>query len=83
MYNGDKEKKLVEHILDNLNSGISFKEFCEAMSKEHRSLQQEFSELCFWWLEKCREMYEQGNYDGRNVYGCKAGKMLMDFYDGK
>jgi hypothetical protein len=81
MYNNEKEKKLVEYITDNLNSGVSLKEFCEAMSHEHRTLQGDFTNLCIWWLEKCRDMYEEGNYDGRNVYGCKAGKILMDYYD--
>ena len=81
MYNIEKEKDLVENITNNLNSGISNKAFCEAMSREHRYLQMEFTNLCIWWLEKCRDMYEAGNYDGRNEYACKAGKILMDFYD--
>ena len=81
MYDGQKEKQLVTHITDNLNSGISNKLFCESMSREHRYLQSEFTNLCLWWLEKCRDMYNEGNYDGRNEYACKAGKMLMDFYN--
>ena len=52
---------------------------CEAMSREHRYLQGEFTELCIWWLEKCAEMYEQGNYDGRNKYACQVGKQITEF----
>ena len=81
MYDNEKEKRLASTITDALNPGINKRAFCEAMSREHRFLQQEFTTLCIWWLEKCRDMYEEGNYDGRNIYSCKAGKILMDYYD--
>lgn len=81
MFSNEKEKNLAQHIANNLNSGISRKAFCEEMSREHRFLQYEFTNMCLWWLEKCREMYNEGNYDGRNEYACKAGKILMDYYD--
>lgn len=77
------EKELVVAITDSLNVGLKNKEFCEAMAREHRTMQADFTNLCLWWLEKCREQYETGNYDGRNEYGCRAGKMLMDHLDGK
>jgi IS30 family transposase len=75
----EKEKQLAEAITDALNGSFKSKEFCEAMSREHRYLQNEFTILCLRWLEKCSEMYERGNYDGRNEYSCKTGKMFMDF----
>ena len=75
----NKEKQLAETITDALNGGFSKKEFCEAMSKEHRYLQYEFTELCIWWLEKLAEMYEQGNYDGRNECACRTGKEITEF----
>ena len=81
MYNNKKEKNLASTITDNLNSGISCKAFCEAMSREHRYLQDDFTNLCIWWLEKCRDMYEEGNYDDRNKHGCKVGKILIDYYE--
>ena len=81
MYNNEKEKNLVSTITDSLNSGISDKAFCNIMSREHRYLQQLFTQLCIWWLLKCRDMYNEGNYDVRNECGCEAGKFLMDYYD--
>lgn len=42
----EKEKQLAETITDALNGRFNKKEFCNAMSKEHRYLQSEFSELC-------------------------------------
>ena len=77
------EKELVTAITDKINVGIGRKEFCEAMAREHRTLQNDFTVVCLWWLEHCKEMYEQGNYDGRNQYGCAVGKKLIDYLDGK
>lgn len=79
MYNNEKEKHLAETITDALNGRFSKKEFCNAMSKEHRYLQSEFSELCIWWFEKLTEMYEQKNYDGRNEMACELGKKITEF----
>ena len=77
----NKEKELATHITDELNGLFNNKEFCEAMSREHRFLQYEFTNLCLDWLNKCREMYEAGRYDGRNELACKTGKILMDYLD--
>ena len=75
----NKEKQLAGIITDAMNGRFSKREFCEAMSREHRYLQYEFTELCIWWLEKCAEMYEQNNYDGRNKYACEVGKKITEF----
>ena len=75
----EKEKQLATAITDAINGSFSKKEFCKAMSKEHRYLQYEFTELCIWWFEKLAEMYEQGNYDGRNEYACRTGKEITEF----
>ena len=48
MYDNEKEKHLASTITDALNPGINKKAFCEAMSHEHRFLQQEFTTLCIW-----------------------------------
>ena len=74
-----KEKQLATTITDAMNGRFSKKEFCDAMSREHRYLQGEFTEVCIWWLEKCAEMYEQNNYDGRNKYACEVGKQITEF----
>ena len=79
MDKNNKEKQLAENITDALNGCFSKKEFCGAMSKEHRYLQYEFTELCMWWFEKLAEMYDQNNYDGRNEHACKMGKMITEF----
>ncbi len=73
-----REKQLASHITDAINGSFNYKIFAEQMSHEHRSLQYDFTMLCIEWLRKCREMYEEDNYDGRNEYACKTGKILMD-----
>jgi hypothetical protein len=73
-----KETNLAIHITDELNGSFDKKAFCERMSREHRTLQAEFTSLCLEWLSTCREMYEDERYDGRNMYACRTGKVLMD-----
>jgi hypothetical protein len=75
----EKEKQLASTITDALNGRFSKKEFCEAMSREHRYLQDDFTVLCVWWFEKLAEMYNEGNYDDRNKYACQLGKQITEF----
>lgn len=77
----EKEKQLAVTITDALNGCFNNKAFAEQMSREHRTLQSEFTTLCLEWLLKCREMYETDNYDGRNEHSCRMGKALWDYID--
>ena len=76
-----KEKQLVTHITNEINCIFNYKAFVEQMSREHRTLQSDFTTLCLEWLLKCREMYEAENFDGRNEHSCKTGKVLMDYLE--
>lgn len=76
-----KEKQLATHITNEINCIFDYKAFVEQMSREHRTLQADFTTLCLEWLLKCREMYEANNYDGRNEHACRSGKMLMDYLE--
>lgn len=77
----EKEKQLATTITDALNGMFDSKIFCEAMSREHRALQHDFTNLCLSWLEQCRKMYSENNYDGRNEHACLMGKALWDYID--
>ena len=79
--NNQKEKQLAIHITNELNGFFDRKAFVEQMSREHRTLQSEFTSLCLDWLLKCREMYEEDRYDGRNELACRSGKVLMDYLE--
>ena len=76
-----KEKQLAIHITNEINCIFDHKAFAEQMSREHRTLQSEFTTLCLEWLLKCREMYETENYDGRNEHSCRTGKVLIDYLE--
>ena len=76
-----KEKQLATHITNEINCSFDYKAFVEQMSREHRTLQSDFTTLCLEWLLKCREMYEEERYDGRNKHACQTGKVLMDYLD--
>lgn len=58
-------KKDVQAVSDMVNS-MSFhpEEFCEEMRKEHRTIQQNFTRLCFEWLKTCAA--EDYPHDERN-----------------
>ena len=74
------EKELASTITDAINGCFDNRLFCEAMSREHRQLQDDFTNMCLAWLDECRKMYEEEHYDARNEYACKTGKILMDYF---
>ena len=54
------------------------KSFVEEFTREHRTLQQTFTGLCFLWLKELSKMYENGNYDGRNEASCKLANDIVN-----
>ena len=76
-----KEQQLAIHITNAINCAFDYKAFVEQMSREHKTLQSDFTTLCLEWLLKCREMFENDNFDGRNMYACRVGKIFMDYLE--
>ena len=81
-----KEKLLAEAIGDGVNAlAFSPKLFCDAMSRQHRTLQQSFTRICFAWINHLAGLKEN-EYDGRNeasVLACQKVKgrcLTDDFY---
>ena len=74
-----KEKQLATTITDAINGLFDQQKFCDAMSKEHRALQYDFTNLCLNWLARCSDMYDDGNYDARNELACILGKTLINY----
>ena len=69
-------KELVQEITDYLNTFNSKeKEFCEAMSCEHRTLQQNFTRLCLQWIEHCAS--PEYRTDGRNQQSQTISQVLL------
>lgn len=66
--------KIAEDITNNLNCfGFDYEKFCVAMSREHRTLQQSFTRMCFEWIKHCAS--EDYPFDERNCathVKCKA-----------
>lgn len=72
-------KELYEEISSYVNSfSHTNKEVAEAFSKDHRTLQANSIMLCFALIQKAAQMYEDGNYDGRNDYTFKVCKKIAD-----
>jgi len=60
------------------NMSLNERAFVEEMNKEHRTLQQSFTGLCFAWIRHCAEKYEKGLYDGRNEAACKLSAEIVE-----
>lgn len=76
----EKAKITAEKIGELLNDfSFNTKDVCEALTREHRTLQQTFTRLCIEWLRTCAD----DNYpcDGRNISSHKVAKQLIDYAD--
>jgi hypothetical protein len=72
-------KELVNDITDYLNTfNTREKEFCEAMSCEHRTLQQNFTRLCFEWIEHCASA--EYRTDGRNEGSQRISQAVLSSF---
>jgi hypothetical protein len=75
-------KELVQEVSDYVNTfNDKSKEFCEAMSCEHRTLQQSFTKLCLQWLEHCASV--EYRTDGRNEQSKKIAMELLEGFKQK
>jgi hypothetical protein len=75
-------KELVQEITDYVNTfNDKSKEFCEAMSCEHRTLQQSFTKLCLQWIEHCASV--EYRTDGRNEQSQKIARELLEGFKQK
>lgn len=81
MSNKKPEEKFAEDCANGVNSlSFSPKIFIEAMSRQHRTLQQNFTRVCFEWIKHMAEKQE-GDYDGRNEASVKACKKILERVD--
>ena len=72
-----KEKAAtVAHVVNSFT--FSYKDFCEAMSREHKTLQQNFTRLCMAWIRHCASEDYAKNTDGRNEASHTVCKAVTD-----
>lgn len=55
-------------------------DFVKRFTKEHRTLQQSFTAVCFAWIAHLANL-EEGQYDMRNEASVKAAKKIMEKFD--
>lgn len=71
-----KIKRHVSYVTDMANSSRFCNEtFCRIMEKEHRLLQQLFTDLCVKWLETCAK--DTYRYDSRNERSHIIAKKML------
>jgi len=72
-------EKFVEEITDFVNTySLEGDRFNEAMSREHRTLQQSFTRLCLKWMEYVAS--DEYRFDGRNEDSHELCKDLITAY---
>lgn len=72
----DGEAGLAKLCTRAVNSfSFRYKEFCKAMSLEHRTLQQSFTRLCIEWLRFCADL-EDWQTDPRNEASVRASRII-------
>ena len=71
-----KEFKDAEKVADMVNSLIYDKDaFCQGMKFQHRTLQENFTELCIHWLVVAGS--DDYQYDARNEYAHTIAKRVL------
>jgi len=68
-------KELTKQIMNYLNSGKSIDALIQSIGKEHRTLQQVFTNVCISWLKYCANLE---HYDGRNEASVKLAKEIFE-----
>lgn len=78
-------KEITGKLTDYLNSFSSNQknaDFCEAMSNEHRTLQQNFTSLCLAWIEfmgNDSEDFKRRFTDPRNEFSNQICIQMLEF----
>lgn len=72
----DRDTNAVQFMSNYVNSMCSdYKEFAKGMSREHRTLQQNFTKLCIAWLN---ELANTEYYDLRNQASVEFARSVQD-----
>lgn len=56
---------------------FSTKIFCEALGRQHRTLQQNFTRVCLAWIKYLASL-EEGEYDLRNEASVKTSRNILE-----
>jgi len=72
-----RAEKGARDMADLVNS-LSFEVpvFIDEMARQHRTLQQSFTDLCFRWIYHLATL-EESQYDGRNEAAVKQAKVIV------
>jgi hypothetical protein len=81
----ERTRELVRRLTSSLNrcsDDVFTPDFIEEMSREHRTLQQNFTGLCLSWFEHLSKLSES-QYDGRNAASVQAARRIVKALDGQ
>lgn len=76
----NRETENVQMVSLMLNRmGFNPEKFCEEFTREHRTIQQNFTRLCIAWLCTCAS--DDYRFDGRNEASHEIAKALIESQD--
>lgn len=74
--NKDKARAIASLLND---FSFNAKEVAKEMTREHKTLQQNFTRLCVEWLKVCAS--DEYSFDGRNEASHEVAKVLLEGKD--
>lgn len=75
---GAEAARQVSDFLNVLGVNTRQTAFIAAMGREHRTLQQGFTQLCVDWLRECARKLEARDFDLRNEASCRLGAKFVE-----
>lgn len=78
--NPHPERKAVDAqtVISNLiNTGFNQRDFISRMSRDNRTVQAGFTNLCLEWLQRAADQYKDGDYDLQNEDECKSAYLMV------
>lgn len=79
MSNAEETAQKMSSFINGMNCPVD--EFVEIMARDHRTLQQAFTNLCFAWIRKCSDKNETGDFDQRNEHSVYKCAEIIDTID--
>jgi hypothetical protein len=77
--NNQAEKEVVRDITNYINNTcVETDEFVKEMSRQHRTLQQVFTQLCLKWIETCAS--DDYQHDLRNQASHEISKQIIESF---
>jgi hypothetical protein len=74
----EQSREVAQYMSNYVNSFGGYEAFCDEMSKEHRTLQQNFTKLCIAWL---KTLAKAEHFDPRNEASVQLARKIVEQFE--